>query len=122
MGNVDFGDIAYSFEVFLLLMGACFFCMLVIFFIPFHNAFTLSQPIFHVHRKVAVNAYFSVRRNFKYFTMSTNRKGLESSTKTLRDLASIQENRFCFDCGQRGPTYINMSIGSFVCTRCGGAL
>ncbi|VDK34277.1 unnamed protein product [Taenia asiatica] len=54
--------------------------------------------------------------------MSTNRKSQESSTKTLRDLASIQENRFCFDCGQRGPTYINMSVGSFVCTGCGGAL
>ncbi|CDS36034.1 Arf GTPase activating protein [Echinococcus multilocularis] len=54
--------------------------------------------------------------------MSMNRKSQESSAKTLRDLASIQENRFCFDCGQRGPTYINISIGSFVCTGCGGAL
>ncbi|VDD82001.1 unnamed protein product [Mesocestoides corti] len=54
--------------------------------------------------------------------MASNRKIQESSSKTLRDLASIHENRFCFDCNQRGPTYVNMSIGSFVCTGCGGAL
>lgn len=31
-------------------------------------------------------------------------------------------NRQCFDCGQKGPTYVNMTIGSFVCTRCSGVL
>ncbi|KAM7541586.1 hypothetical protein Aperf_G00000043466 [Anoplocephala perfoliata] len=54
--------------------------------------------------------------------MSSTRKNQDSPAKTLRDLSSIQENRFCFDCGQRCPTYVNISIGSFVCTGCGGAL
>ncbi|VDO05126.1 unnamed protein product [Rodentolepis nana] len=54
--------------------------------------------------------------------MSNDRKVQDSPAKTLRDLSSIQENRFCFDCGQRCPTYVNISIGSFVCTGCGGAL
>ena len=31
-------------------------------------------------------------------------------------------NKKCFDCEQRGPTYINVTIGSFVCTKCSGML
>ena len=31
-------------------------------------------------------------------------------------------NKKCFDCDQRGPTYVNMTIGSFVCTKCSGLL
>lgn len=42
--------------------------------------------------------------------------------KALRALVAHDENRFCFDCNQRGPTYVNVTIGSFVCTTCGGAL
>ncbi|VDN15702.1 unnamed protein product [Dibothriocephalus latus] len=53
---------------------------------------------------------------------SSSKKSQDSAQKILRDLASLSENRFCFDCNQRGPTYVNMSIGSFVCTSCGGAL
>ncbi|CAH8615402.1 unnamed protein product [Dicrocoelium dendriticum] len=42
--------------------------------------------------------------------------------KILRAMVAFDENRFCFDCHQRGPTYVNITIGSFVCTGCGGAL
>lgn len=42
--------------------------------------------------------------------------------KTLRELVTIGGNKECFDCGQKGPTYINMTIGSFVCTTCSGIL
>ncbi|EAT45198.1 AAEL003534-PA [Aedes aegypti] len=42
--------------------------------------------------------------------------------KTLRELVSVGGNKECFDCGQKGPTYINMTIGSFVCTTCSGIL
>lgn len=42
--------------------------------------------------------------------------------KTLREIVSLGGNKQCFDCGQRGPTYVNMTIGSFVCTRCSGLL
>ncbi|XP_036677038.2 arf-GAP domain and FG repeat-containing protein 1 isoform X4 [Drosophila suzukii] len=42
----------------------------------------------------------------------------------LRELVASGSggNRQCFDCGQKGPTYVNMTIGSFVCTRCSGVL
>ncbi|KAF8561800.1 hypothetical protein P879_10321 [Paragonimus westermani] len=42
--------------------------------------------------------------------------------KVLRVMVAHDENRYCFDCHQRGPTYVNITIGSFVCTNCGGAL
>ncbi|CAH8535373.1 unnamed protein product [Schistosoma rodhaini] len=40
----------------------------------------------------------------------------------LRTLVTHGENKYCFDCHQRGPTYVNITIGSFVCTTCSGAL
>ncbi|XP_055296362.1 arf-GAP domain and FG repeat-containing protein 1 isoform X2 [Sitodiplosis mosellana] len=42
--------------------------------------------------------------------------------KILRELVSLSGNKQCFDCNQKGPTYVNMTIGSFVCTRCSGVL
>ncbi|KAF6776029.1 hypothetical protein AHF37_04412 [Paragonimus kellicotti] len=42
--------------------------------------------------------------------------------RILRAMVTHDENRYCFDCHQRGPTYVNITIGSFVCTNCGGAL
>ena len=35
---------------------------------------------------------------------------------------SAAENKKCFECDQRGPTYVDMTIGSFVCTKCSGML
>lgn len=40
----------------------------------------------------------------------------------LREMTSLPANRKCFDCDQRGPTYVNMTVGSFVCTTCSGIL
>uniref|UniRef100_A0AAY4AI12 Arf-GAP domain-containing protein n=1 Tax=Denticeps clupeoides TaxID=299321 RepID=A0AAY4AI12_9TELE len=37
-------------------------------------------------------------------------------------MTSLPHNRKCFDCDQRGPTYANMTVGSFVCTTCSGIL
>ncbi|XP_055684083.1 arf-GAP domain and FG repeat-containing protein 1 isoform X2 [Lutzomyia longipalpis] len=46
----------------------------------------------------------------------------DKNLKILREIVSLGGNRQCFDCGQRGPTYVNMTIGSFVCTKCSGML
>ncbi|XP_045598480.1 arf-GAP domain and FG repeat-containing protein 1 isoform X2 [Procambarus clarkii] len=53
---------------------------------------------------------------------SSRRKQDEKNLKTLRELGSLAANRTCFDCHQRGTTYINMTVGSFVCTSCSGSL
>ncbi|XP_060112170.1 arf-GAP domain and FG repeat-containing protein 2 [Heteronotia binoei] len=43
--------------------------------------------------------------------------------RRVRELvASEPANRLCFECGQRGVTYVDITIGSFVCTGCSGAL
>nr|CAD7392211.1 unnamed protein product [Timema cristinae] len=51
---------------------------------------------------------------------SARKKQDEKHLKILRELVSLPSNKECFDCHQRGPTYVNMTIGSFVCTSCSG--
>ncbi|XP_058490068.1 arf-GAP domain and FG repeat-containing protein 1a isoform X3 [Solea solea] len=53
---------------------------------------------------------------------SAKRKQDEKHLKMLREMTSLAPNRRCFDCDQRGPTYANMTVGSFVCTSCSGIL
>ncbi|CAH1115574.1 unnamed protein product [Psylliodes chrysocephalus] len=53
---------------------------------------------------------------------SSRRKQDEKNLKTLRELGALPLNKYCFDCNQRGPTYVNVTIGSFVCTKCSGML
>ncbi|KAK6027956.1 putative GTP-ase activating protein [Ostertagia ostertagi] len=56
-------------------------------------------------------------------TMSAQKKRQdEKNLKILRELAALPANRFCFECGQRGPTYVNITHGSFCCTSCSGIL
>jgi CRISPR/Cas system CMR-associated protein Cmr1 (group 7 of RAMP superfamily) len=54
--------------------------------------------------------------------MASKKKQDEKNLKLLRELVSLPCNKHCFDCQQRGPTYVNMTIGSFVCTSCSGLL
>ncbi|NWU96655.1 AGFG1 protein, partial [Upupa epops] len=53
---------------------------------------------------------------------SAKRKQEEKHLKLLREMVSLPPNRKCFDCDQRGPTYTDMTVGSFVCTSCSGIL
>ncbi|XP_063918337.1 arf-GAP domain and FG repeat-containing protein 1 isoform X1 [Zophobas morio] len=53
---------------------------------------------------------------------SSRKKQDEKNLKTLRELGAQPQNKYCFDCNQRGPTYVDMTIGSFVCTKCSGML
>ncbi|CAG7643199.1 unnamed protein product [Allacma fusca] len=46
----------------------------------------------------------------------------DPNVRVLRDMSHIPANKHCFDCGQRGPTYVNVTIGSFVCMTCSGLL
>jgi len=56
----------------------------------------------------------------------TNMRKVKQDDKFSLAIREIQsqnpENKKCFDCDQRGPTYVNMTIGSFVCTKCSGML
>ncbi|XP_030238619.1 arf-GAP domain and FG repeat-containing protein 1 isoform X2 [Drosophila navojoa] len=55
--------------------------------------------------------------------MAVRKKQDDKYLLALRELVnSGAGNRQCFDCNQKGPTYVNMTIGSFVCTRCSGVL
>jgi hypothetical protein len=44
----------------------------------------------------------------------------EKRLKKLRDLMSRPENKRCADCLEKGPTYLSVNFGTFVCTTCAG--
>ncbi|GBP06028.1 hypothetical protein EVAR_3271_1 [Eumeta japonica] len=55
--------------------------------------------------------------------MAANRKKQDDKNlEILRELITISGNKYCLDCNQRGPTYVNTTIGSFVCSKCSGML
>ena len=54
--------------------------------------------------------------------MSARKKQEEKHLQTLKSMQQLEYNKKCFECDQRGPTYIDVTIGSFVCTSCGGIL
>ncbi|XP_023397459.1 arf-GAP domain and FG repeat-containing protein 2 isoform X2 [Loxodonta africana] len=44
--------------------------------------------------------------------------------RRVRELGGCSQagNRHCFECSQRGVTYVDITVGSFVCTTCSGLL
>ncbi|CAF0743349.1 unnamed protein product [Didymodactylos carnosus] len=57
-----------------------------------------------------------------YQNTSKAKKQEEKYVQLIRDLSALPQNKQCFDCHQKGPTYVNMTIGSFICTACSGLL
>ncbi|XP_059830950.1 arf-GAP domain and FG repeat-containing protein 1-like isoform X2 [Hypanus sabinus] len=53
---------------------------------------------------------------------TARRKQEEKHLRLVRELGARTYNRQCFECEQRGPTYIDITVGSFVCTSCSGIL
>ena len=37
-------------------------------------------------------------------------------------LKKNEENKKCFDCGEKGTTYVCLDFGTFICSRCSGIL
>ena len=54
--------------------------------------------------------------------MSAKKKQEEKHLQKLKSMQQLEANKRCFECDQRGPTYVDVTIGSFVCTTCGGVL
>ena len=43
-------------------------------------------------------------------------------SKKLEEIKKQGPNKTCFDCGEKGTTYVVMDFGTFVCSRCAGIL
>ena len=43
-------------------------------------------------------------------------------SQKLDKLKKKEENKKCFDCGEKGTTYVCMDFGTFICSRCSGIL
>uniref|UniRef100_A0A8C8EIG6 Arf-GAP domain-containing protein n=1 Tax=Oncorhynchus tshawytscha TaxID=74940 RepID=A0A8C8EIG6_ONCTS len=55
----------------------------------------------------------------------SNRKHRDSQeicARKVRELAQAVVNKHCFECSQPGVTYIDITVGCFVCTSCSGML
>ncbi len=82
------------------------------------NQLTLG---YHLQNKSANNKFFCFVF-FSEMSNNTKKKQEEKHLKILREFLSLSTNKTCFDCNQRGPTYVNTTIGSFVCISCSGKL
>ncbi|XP_056156487.1 arf-GAP domain and FG repeat-containing protein 2 isoform X2 [Lampris incognitus] len=51
-----------------------------------------------------------------------HRDNQEICARKVRELAQSGVNKHCFECGQPGVTYIDITVGCFVCTSCSGML
>lgn len=60
--------------------------------------------------------------SYRMSSQSAKKKQEDKHLNLLKELLSIPTNKSCFDCNQRGPTYANTTIGSFVCISCSGKL
>ncbi|KAG2237090.1 hypothetical protein INT48_004591 [Thamnidium elegans] len=48
------------------------------------------------------------------------KKQEEWNSQKVRELLRLPENKKCFDCPTKSPFFVNISIQTFVCTRCSG--
>ena len=53
--------------------------------------------------------------------MATNITAKEITLK-LNKMKTKEENKKCFDCGEKGTTYVCLNFGTFICSRCAGIL
>ncbi|XP_051510215.1 arf-GAP domain and FG repeat-containing protein 1-like isoform X1 [Myxocyprinus asiaticus] len=51
-----------------------------------------------------------------------HRDNQEICARKVRELAQTGANKHCFECNQPGVTYIDITVGCFVCTSCSGML
>lgn len=51
-----------------------------------------------------------------------HRDNQEICARKVRELAQAGVNKHCFECNQPGVTYIDITVGCFVCTSCSGML
>ncbi len=43
-------------------------------------------------------------------------------SQKLEKIKKREENKKCFDCGEKGTTYVCIDFGTFICSRCAGIL
>eukprot|EP00301_Raphidiophrys_heterophryoidea_P025177 c8388_g1_i1.p1 GENE.c8388_g1_i1~~c8388_g1_i1.p1 ORF type:complete len:469 (-),score=87.04 c8388_g1_i1:218-1624(-) len=53
-------------------------------------------------------------------TRSSRANDAEKHAKTLQELLKLPENKFCADCGDKGPRWASVNLGIFICMRCAG--
>ena len=47
---------------------------------------------------------------------------LKELSQQLEQIKKTGSNKKCFDCGEKGTTYVCTNFGTFICSRCAGIL
>lgn len=55
-------------------------------------------------------------------SVNVSSKKPEDNSKLLENIRKQGSNKQCFDCGEKGTTYVVTNFGTFVCSRCAGLL
>ena len=90
--------------------------------VEFHPLNPLLADILIPFQKLVESNQLLVTMPSQSASASAKRKQDEKHYNILKELLAQDCNKKCFDCGQRGPVYVNMTIGAFVCTSCSGLL
>ena len=54
--------------------------------------------------------------------MATNAAAAKEISLKINKMKEKDENKKCFDCGEKGTTYVCLNFGTFICSRCAGIL
>ena len=54
--------------------------------------------------------------------MKIKMTSIKELSSKLNKIKNLEENKKCFECGEKGTTYICINFGTFICSRCAGLL
>ncbi|CDS14185.1 hypothetical protein LRAMOSA06355 [Lichtheimia ramosa] len=54
------------------------------------------------------------------FSVAQQKKQEEKNLQKVRDLLRLPANKKCFDCPTKSPFFVNVSVQTFICSRCSG--
>ncbi|KAI7877682.1 Arf GTPase activating protein [Lichtheimia hyalospora FSU 10163] len=54
------------------------------------------------------------------FSVAQQKKQEEKNLQKVRDLLRLPGNKKCFDCPTKSPFFVNVSVQTFICSRCSG--
>ena len=91
--------------------------ILIGFKLNFYSAFVVIVPKRDIQTKMASRLGSKPFMN----TSKDMKSAIEAKCREILTTAlALEENRYCFDCGSKGPRWASWNLGVFLCIRCAG--